>query len=156
MSKIDLNKTFYLIAQYWLGDLEGFIKIGDDKEEIMKVFRDKYTWKENTFGITEQSHELLEVNAKVIATDQDIIRPVKIDGVEIQTSLSAVEMADAAIKVKEFERRDEEIINYLDNQISELHSEMVELSLGMCNTRYQEGKLDAYNDILSKIKRGYK
>ena len=27
MSKIDLNKTFYLIAQYWLGDLEGFIKI---------------------------------------------------------------------------------------------------------------------------------
>lgn len=140
MSKIDLNKTFYLIAQYWLGDLEGFIKIGDDKEEIMKIFRDKYTWKENTFGITEQSHELLEVNAKVIATDQDIIRPIKMDSVEIQTSL-----ADAAI----FERRDKEIISYLDNQISELHSEMVELSLG----RYQEGKLDAYNDILSKIEK---
>ena len=147
MSKIDLNKTFYLIAQYWLGDLEGFIKIGDDKEEIMKIFRDKYTWKENTFGITEQSHELLEVNAKVIATDQDIIRPVKIDDVEIQTSL-----ADAAF----FERRDKEIIDYLDNQISELHSEMVELSLGMCNTRYQEGKLDAYNDILSKIEKNDK
>lgn len=73
MSKIDLNKTFYLIAQYWLGELEGFIKIGDDKEEIMKIFRDKYTWKENTFGITEQSHELLEVNAKIIATDQDYL-----------------------------------------------------------------------------------
>ena len=143
MSKIDLSKTFYLIAQYWLGDLEGFIKIGDDKEEIMKVFRDKYTWKENTFGITEQSHKLLEVNAKVIATDQDIIRPIKMDSVEIPTSL-----ADAAI----FERRDKEIIDYLDNQISELHSEMVELSLG----RYQEGKLDAYNDILSKIKRNDK
>lgn len=33
----------------------------------------KYSWKENTFGITEQSHELLEVNAKVIATDQDYL-----------------------------------------------------------------------------------
>ena len=73
MNKIKLNKTFYLIAQYWLGELEGFIKIGDDKEKIMKIFRDKYTWKENTFGITEQSHELLEVNAKVIATDQDYL-----------------------------------------------------------------------------------
>lgn len=73
MNKIKLNKTFYLIAQYWLGELEGFIKISDDREEIMKIFRDKYTWKENTFGITEQSHELLEVNAKVIATDQDYL-----------------------------------------------------------------------------------
>lgn len=73
MNKIKLKKTFYLIAQYWLGELEGFIKIGDDKEEIMKIFRDKYTWKENTLGITEQSHELLEVNAKVIATDQDYL-----------------------------------------------------------------------------------
>lgn len=71
MAKIDLNKTFYLIAKYWLGEFQGFIKIGDDKEEIMKLFRDRYTWKENTFGITEQNHELLEVNAKVIATDQD-------------------------------------------------------------------------------------
>ena len=43
MSKIDLNKTFYLIAKYWLGELQGFIKIGDDKEEIMKLFRDRYT-----------------------------------------------------------------------------------------------------------------
>ena len=34
MSKKDLNKTFYLIAKYWLGDLQGFIKIGDNKEEI--------------------------------------------------------------------------------------------------------------------------
>lgn len=74
MSKIDLNKTFYLIAEYWLGDLRGFIKIGDNKEEIVKLFRDKYTWKENTFGITEESHELLEVNAKVIATDQDYFK----------------------------------------------------------------------------------
>ena len=74
MTKIDLNKTFYLIAKYWLGELEGFIKIGDNKEEIVKLFRDRYTWKENTFGVTEESHELLEVNAKVIATDQDYFK----------------------------------------------------------------------------------
>ena len=73
MSKIDLNKTFYLIAQYWLGDLEGFIKIGDDKKEIMKLFEERYMWKPNTFGITEQSHKLLEVNAKVIMTDRDLL-----------------------------------------------------------------------------------
>lgn len=71
MAKIDLNKTFYLIARYWLGDLKGFIKIGDDKKEIMKLFRDRYTWKENTFGVTEESYKLLEVNAKIIMTDQD-------------------------------------------------------------------------------------
>ncbi len=73
MSKINLNKTFYLIAEYWLGDLRGFIKIGDDKEEIMKLFEEKYMWKPNTIGITEQSHKLLEVNAKEIANDKEII-----------------------------------------------------------------------------------
>lgn len=70
MPKIDLNKTFYLIAEYWLGDLRGFIKIGDDKEEIMKLFENKYMF---DFGVTEQSFELLEVNAKVIANNRGII-----------------------------------------------------------------------------------
>ena len=73
MSKIDLNKTFYLIAEYWLGDLRGFIKIGDNKEEIMKLFEDRYMSKANTFEVTEQSFELLEVNAKVIANNRGII-----------------------------------------------------------------------------------
>lgn len=77
MNKIKLEKTFYLIAQYWLGELEGFIKIGDNREEITKIFEDKYMWKPNTFGITEQSHELLEVNAKVIATDQDYFKKIE-------------------------------------------------------------------------------
>lgn len=71
MAKIDLNKTFYLIAKYWLGELEGFIKIGDNKEEITKLFEERYMWKPNMLGITEESHELLEVNAKTIMTDQD-------------------------------------------------------------------------------------
>ena len=73
MTKKDLNKTFYLIAKYWLGDLQGFIKIGDNKEEIMKLFEEKYMWKPNTFGVTEESHQLLEVNAKEIANDREII-----------------------------------------------------------------------------------
>ena len=33
MKKKSLEKTFYLIAQYHLGELEGFIKIGDNKED---------------------------------------------------------------------------------------------------------------------------
>lgn len=77
MSKIDLNKTFYLIASYWLGDFRGFIKIGDDKEEITKLFEERYMWKENTIGITEESHRLLEVNAKEIMTDKDYLNKLK-------------------------------------------------------------------------------
>lgn len=70
MNKKSLEKTFYLIAVYHLGKLEGFIKIGDDKEEITKLFKERYCWKENTFGITEESHQLLEVNAKEIMNDR--------------------------------------------------------------------------------------
>lgn len=73
MIKKDLDKTFYLIAKYWLGQLQGFIKIGDNKEEITKLFEERYMWKPNTIGITEESYDLLEVNAKVIATDKEII-----------------------------------------------------------------------------------
>lgn len=70
MEKKTLEKTFYLIAKYHLGKLEGFIKIGDDKEEITKLFQERYCWKPNTFGITEESHQLLEVNAKEIMNDR--------------------------------------------------------------------------------------
>ena len=70
MNRKTLEKTFYLIAEYWLGDLRGFIKIGDDKEEIIKLFQEKYCWKPDTLGVTELSHELLEVNAKEIMDDR--------------------------------------------------------------------------------------
>ena len=63
MSKINLNNTFYLIAKYWLGELQGFIKIGDNKEEIIKYFNDNYN---GDFGVTEESYELLEVKATKI------------------------------------------------------------------------------------------
>lgn len=75
--KINYDKPFYLIAEYWLGDLRGFIKLGDDKEEIKKIFEERYMWKSNTLGITEASYRLLEVNAKVIMTDQDYFNKLK-------------------------------------------------------------------------------
>lgn len=81
--EINYDKPFYLIAEYLLGDLRGFIEIGNDKEEIKKIFEEKYMWKPNTFGITEISHELLEVNAKVIMTDQDYFNKLKEDKNEI-------------------------------------------------------------------------
>ena len=64
--KINLDKPFYLIAEYWLGDLQGFIKIGDDKEEIEKIFLDNYAWLPGSFGVTEQTYQLLEIHAKEI------------------------------------------------------------------------------------------
>jgi len=63
MTREDLKKTFYLIAKYWLGELVGFIKIGDDKEEITKLFEEKYSWKAGDWGVTEESYQLLECNA---------------------------------------------------------------------------------------------
>ena len=64
--KLDLYKPFYLISEYWLGDIKGFVKLGDDKEEMKKIFQEKYAWKPNTLGVTEQSFELLELKGKVI------------------------------------------------------------------------------------------
>lgn len=63
MHRKDLEKTFYLIARYWLGELQGFIKIGNNKEEIIELFKEKYN---GDFGVTEESYQLLEVNAKDI------------------------------------------------------------------------------------------
>lgn len=71
MTKKELEKPFYLIAKYWLGNLQGFIKIGDNKEEIIKLYKDKYMWTEHNVGITEESYQLLEVNAKEILGDKE-------------------------------------------------------------------------------------
>lgn len=74
MKRKELEKTFYLIALYdVLGDLQGFVKIGDDKEEISKYFEEKYMWKPGTLGVTEDSYQLLEVNAKEIMNDMEYI-----------------------------------------------------------------------------------
>ena len=69
MTRKDLEKTFYLIAKYWLGELQGFIKIGNNKEEIVKYFNEHYN---GDFGVTEESYELLEVKATEISGDNDV------------------------------------------------------------------------------------
>ena len=74
MNKKKLEKTFYLIAKYWLGELEGFVKIGDDRDEIIKLFQEKYVWKLGVLGVTEESYQLLEVNAKEIMNDTQLVR----------------------------------------------------------------------------------
>lgn len=76
MTKKELEKPFYLIAKYWLGHFEGFTKISDDKDEITKLFEEKYMWKENTLGFTEESYQLLEVNAKEILNDRKYLDKV--------------------------------------------------------------------------------
>ena len=38
MTRKNLEKTFYLIAKYWLCDLVGFAVAGDNKEEIVQLF----------------------------------------------------------------------------------------------------------------------
>ena len=66
------KKPFYLIAKYWLGNLQGFIKIGDNEEEITKLFEDKYmSTKEHDFGVTEESYSLLKVSATELLDDID-------------------------------------------------------------------------------------
>lgn len=58
MTKNVFKKPFYLIAKYWLGNLEGFVTVGDNKEEIIKLFEERYN--KGSFGITEESYQLLE------------------------------------------------------------------------------------------------
>lgn len=67
MNKEKLNNKFYLIVKYWLGRFDGFIKISDNKEKIKKIYTEKYkTTPEHDWGVTEESYQLLEVNAKDI------------------------------------------------------------------------------------------
>ncbi len=77
MTRKVFEKTFYLIAKYNLGQLEGFIKIGDDKEEITKLFEERYMWKENTLGVTEESYQLLECTAIEIMNDRAYLDKIR-------------------------------------------------------------------------------
>lgn len=61
--KIQDDKIYYVIAEYWLSELRGFITIGDDKSEILELYNNKYT---GDFGITEQSFKLYEVKFKEV------------------------------------------------------------------------------------------
>lgn len=61
--KIQDDKIYYVIAEYWLSELRGFIKIGDDKNEILELYNNRYN---GDFGVTEQSFKLYEVKFKEV------------------------------------------------------------------------------------------
>ena len=61
--EIQNDKTYYVIAEYWLSKLRGFIKIGDDKNEILELYNNRYN---GDFGVTEQSFKLYEVKFKEV------------------------------------------------------------------------------------------
>lgn len=65
--QVDLSQPIYVIASFWCGRFDGIATIystdGDnDFEEIKKVFMDKYAWKENQIGVTEQTYELVRID----------------------------------------------------------------------------------------------
>ena len=61
--KIQNDKIYYVIAEYWLSELRGFIKISDDKNEILELYNNRYN---GDFGVTEQSFKLYEVKFKEV------------------------------------------------------------------------------------------
>lgn len=60
--KYEKSKNYYVIAKLWLGKFESFITIGDNKEEITKLFNERYkSTEEHSFGVTEESFVLYEL-----------------------------------------------------------------------------------------------
>lgn len=69
--QVDLSQPIYVIASFWCGRFDGIATIfstdGDnDYEEIKKVFMDKYAWKPNQIGVTEQTYGLIRIDLKEI------------------------------------------------------------------------------------------
>ena len=64
--KIQNDKIYYIIAEYWLSELRGFISISDNKNEILELYN-KYA---GDFGVTEQSFKLYEVNFKEVINNE--------------------------------------------------------------------------------------
>ena len=60
------NQPIYVIAIYWCGTFKGIetytTKGDEDLEKIKKVFRSNYAWKNNEFGVTEQTHKLIKID----------------------------------------------------------------------------------------------
>ena len=60
------NQPIYVIATYWCGTFKGIetytTKGDEDLEKIKKVFRSNYAWKNNEFGVTEQTHKLIKID----------------------------------------------------------------------------------------------
>lgn len=63
--KIIENKKYYIIGRCWLGEIDGFTKLGDDKEEAIELYNKYYNKKNGfDFGVTEESFHLYEVEFK--------------------------------------------------------------------------------------------
>lgn len=65
----DLSQPIYVIASFWCGIFKGITTVitteGDkDYEEIKKLFMEKYAWKENQIGVTEQTYRLIRIDLK--------------------------------------------------------------------------------------------
>ena len=60
------NQPIYVIAAYWCGTFKGIetytTKGDEDLEKIKKVFKSNYAWKNNEFGVTEQTHKLIKID----------------------------------------------------------------------------------------------
>ena len=60
------NQLIYFIVIYWCGTFRGIetytTKGDEDLEKIKKVFRSNYAWKNNEFGVTEQTHKLIKID----------------------------------------------------------------------------------------------
>lgn len=69
-SQKNFNQPIYIIASYWCGNFDGiemFSTEGDkDLKEMEKIFLEKYAWKENQIGVTEQTYELIKVDFSTI------------------------------------------------------------------------------------------
>ncbi len=71
---IDLNKTFYVIVRYWAGNIDGFVTVGDDKEEIIEIFNERYMKAEEKMEVEGSSYKLLEVKGKEILNNEPKIK----------------------------------------------------------------------------------
>lgn len=60
------NQPIYVIAKYWCGVFKGIETYttggNEDLEKIKKVFKSNYAWKNNEFGVTEQTHKLIRID----------------------------------------------------------------------------------------------
>lgn len=60
------NQPIYIIASFWCGSFDGikmFSTEGEkDLEEMEQIFKEKYAWKENQIGITEQTYKIIKLD----------------------------------------------------------------------------------------------
>lgn len=118
MSKIDLNKTFYLIAQYWLGDLEGNLGLLKySKEEIREMITENNNGNDNIRLILsllnslkelkfqlEESKKLREIIDNVRLYINDMIKTYE-QRIEIETDMSFGDKCKKIKCYKEFNRK---------------------------------------------------